>query len=119
MPHDEISRYDDALLLDVLLGARQIRKYVSGLTEQEFYTNDLVQDAMIRQIQVIGDAVRLMREEAKTRYPTIEWHQIAGMRNRVVHEYFNMRLAIVWKVTQEDIPPLINQLECIVPPEHD
>jgi uncharacterized protein with HEPN domain len=65
---------------------------------------------------VIGEAARLVSVDAKARYPEIKWADIAGMRNRLIHEYFRVSLQIVWEVTQIDLDPLIAQLEMIALP---
>ena len=59
----------------------------------------------------------MITEETKSSYPDIQWRQIAGMRNRLIHEYFTVRLPIVWDVIANDIPALIAQLDAILPPE--
>ncbi len=112
-------RRDDALLLDMLIAARKIGRYVSDLTEQDFYASDLVQSAVMRELQVIGEAVRMVSEETKSLHTGIAWQAIAGMRNRIVHEYFNIRLEVVWQTVIESIPPLATELERLVPPEDD
>lgn len=77
----------------------------------------MAQSAVIREIQVIVEAARLISEETKVTHNAIAWRAIAGMRNRVIHEYFDIDLDILWDTLRNDIPPLIQQLECIVPPE--
>lgn len=107
-------RSNDALLLDMLLAARKIVRFLDRLTEAEFQGNDLVQSAVLREFQVLGEAARVIGEEARTQYPDIPWHLIAGMRNRLVHAYFDVRLEVVWDTAHEDIPAIITQLERIL-----
>jgi uncharacterized protein with HEPN domain len=78
-----------------------------------------VQSAVIREIQVLGEAARLVSDETRTAHPEIAWSAISGMRNRVIHEYFNIDLDIVWQTIRDDIPALAEQLALIVPPEED
>ncbi|RRR70861.1 MAG: DUF86 domain-containing protein [Candidatus Viridilinea halotolerans] len=99
-------RRDDALLLDMLLALQKIERFTQGLDLHEFHTNDLVQSAVIREFQVLGEAARLASQEIKSRYPAIPWKLIAGMRNRLIHEYFDIRLDTVWTTIQRDLPQL-------------
>ena len=110
-------RKDDALPLDMLLAARKIQRFVVGMTYQEFAGNELVQSAVMREFQVIGEAVRLVTEETKRKYAELQWRKIAGMRNRLVHEYFYIQLGIVWQTILDNLPTLVAQLEQRVPPD--
>jgi len=112
-------RSDDALLLDMLIAARKIRRYVAGMTQEAFYANEMAQSAVIREIQVIGEAARLLTAETKARHSGIAWASMTGIRNRIIHEYFNIDLGIVWSSIHEDIPVVMAQLEKIVPPEDE
>jgi uncharacterized protein with HEPN domain len=87
-------RRDDALLLDMLIAARKIRTFVQGVGEQDFYRSDLIQSAVLRELQVLGQAARLVTDETRTRLPEVAWREILGLRNRIVHEYFNLKPAI-------------------------
>ncbi len=108
-------RNDDVLLLDMLLAARNIQQFTADMQEQNFNAHLMAQSAVIREFQVIGEATRQISAETKAKYPAIAWHNIAGMRNRMIHEYFDIRLPVVWQTIQNDIPALIAQLEAIVP----
>jgi uncharacterized protein with HEPN domain len=70
-------------------------------------------------LQVIGEAARMISEPTKLSRPEIEWTTIAGMRNRIVHEYFRVDFEILWDTIQEDIPKLNEQLRPLIPPEKD
>lgn len=112
-------RSDDALLLDMLIAARKIVRFTAGMAQDTFEADEMAQSAVIRELQVIGEAARLVSEEAKTAYPAIDWRTMTGMRNRLVHEYFAIRLDVVWQTAMEDIPPLIDRLNDILPSEAD
>jgi uncharacterized protein with HEPN domain len=109
-------RSDDALLLDMLIAARKIQQFTVNMTRDEFYLNEMAQSAVTREFQVIGEAARLISDETKTQYAKMQWNIIAGMRNRLVHEYFNVDLEIVWETILVNIPDLIRQLEVILSP---
>jgi uncharacterized protein with HEPN domain len=112
-----MQKRDEAYLLDILIAARKVRRFTEGLSYQQFCTHEMVQSAVIREFQVIGEAVRLLSDEFKTTHPAIDWTAIIGMRNRLVHEYFDIRFDVVWQAAQVDIPGLIHQIEPLVPPD--
>jgi uncharacterized protein with HEPN domain len=107
---------DDPLLLDMLLAAGHARDHVGGLSRDEFLASKLHQDAVIRELEVLGEAAGKVSEEVRAEYPQIPWPLIVGLRNRLIHEYFRVKLDVVWGVVTTELPPLIEQLEAIVPP---
>jgi uncharacterized protein with HEPN domain len=109
-------RNDDVLLLDMLLAIRRIVKFTDGMSEAEFKNDEKTQSAVLREITVLGEAARLISSETESSHAEIPWRQIAGMRNRLIHEYFNVRLDAVWEVIVSDIPALMKRLEAIAPP---
>lgn len=109
-------RSDDTLLLDMLLAARKIERFAAELSQEQFQSSDLHQSAVIRELQVIGEAARLISKQMKAAHKNIEWTIIAGLRNRIVHEYFRIDLDLLWGVVQEDIPALIQEIELLIPP---
>ncbi len=110
-------RRDEALLLDMLLAAQRIERFVGGMNAAEFADHEMAQSAVIRELQVIGDAARLITPATRAKYPSIDWPAIIGMRNRLVHQYFSIRLDLVWQVVEDDLPRLITAIEPLVPPD--
>lgn len=110
-------RHDDAYLLDMLLAAREAGKFTDGLTFTEFKQNRMAQLAILKAVEVVGEAASQVSTEGKQAHPEIPWDKIIGMRNRLVHGYFNVNLERVWKTVQQDLPLLIALLEPLVPPE--
>jgi uncharacterized protein with HEPN domain len=110
-------RRDDALLLDMVLACRKLMRFTQGLTLDNSRQSELVQSAVMREFQVIGDAARLITDATKSAQPHILWRVIAGMRNRLAHVYFDIRLDAVWDTIQSDIPPLITALASLVSAE--
>ena len=110
-------RSDAAYLLDMLVAARDARKFATGLTFAEFKQSRLHQNAILKSIEIIGEGCSKISEETKRAYPDIEWKKIAAIRNIVAHKYFEVDLKIIWNVVQNDILYLINHLEFIVPAE--
>lgn len=111
-------RDDAAHLLDMLVSARKVQKFCADLMWETFSQSELHQSAVIRELQIIGEAARLVSQDSKTQYTLIHWNEIAGMRNRIIHEYFRIRLQTVWQIVQEDIPELTTQLEQILSPQN-
>src|SRR4028118_153285 len=104
-------------LLDVLEAARLLQMFVEGV-DWETFENDLMRRAAVmRQLEIIGEAARRLSEETRLELSEIPWRQIIGMRNRLIHGYDDVDLAIVWDSVQNDLPLLIAQLEKVVPPE--
>ena len=110
-------RHDETLLLDMLIACRKIRDFTQGMSQADFEKNELVQSAVIREFQVLGEAARMISEESKTQYDSNPWPVIAGTRNRLIHEYFDIRIDVVWETVQENIPDLTHQIQSIIPPE--
>ncbi|MBI3948323.1 MAG: DUF86 domain-containing protein [Armatimonadetes bacterium] len=108
---------DDAYLLDMLLAARRVARYTSGLTREAFAGDDIRQDAVMRQLQIIGEAARALSPALRDSHPEISWQGIIGLRHRLVHHYFRIELERIWRVVEEHVPVLISQLERLVAPD--
>lgn len=102
---------DPALLIEDMVNAgRKIQRYIQGLNQEAFIKDEKTIDAVIRNLMVIGEAAQQMPEDERLRYTQVPWGQIAGLRNRIVHDYAGVDLEIVWKVVSENIPDLEGQL---------
>jgi uncharacterized protein with HEPN domain len=102
------------LYLDDLLEAgKAIQGYVAGMTFAEFNADRLRQSAVIREFEIIGEAVGKLSDDLKAQAPSVAWQDIKDFRNLLVHQYFGVDLAIVWEVIQGDLPVLIDQTELL------
>ena len=110
---------DDAYLLDMLLAARKVCKFTQNTTWEQFQTDELMQNGVMRQIQIIGEAARKVSSQYQQEHQKIPWQEIIGMRNRLVHEYFRIIPERVWDVVEKDIPELIRLIEPLVPPDEN
>ena len=108
-------RRDDILLVDMLLAAREAVDFARGTSEESFEHDRLRQLAVIKAIEIIGEAASKMSDDFRTQHPELPWREIIGMRHRLVHDYFEIDLPRVWKTVREDIPSLIAALEPLVP----
>ena len=112
-------RHDPSYLVDMLLAARNAVEFSRGLTRQQFEQDALHQNAIVKAVEIIGEAASRLSAETKEELPEIDWSKIVGMRHRLVHDYFAVDYDIVWDVVQNHLPKLISQLESVMPPEPD
>ena len=110
-------RRDDALLLDMLLAAREAVELARGMTYAAFERNRTAQLAIVKTVEIVGEAASRVSADTRERYPDIPWSGIVGMRNRLVHGYFDVNLVRVWETVEQDMPRLIAQLEQLVSEE--
>lgn len=107
---------DDTYLVDMLESAKIALDYVMGKSWDIFSEDMQCQDAVVRRIEIIGEAARRLSQETRDKHPEIPWREITSMRNLVIHEYDVVDIGQVWDTVQNKIPPLIEQLSKIVPP---
>jgi uncharacterized protein with HEPN domain len=92
-------RKSDAVYLNQILDAGdQIESYTAGLSYHEFSKNRLVQDGVVRQLEIIGEACRNLSDSFRAQHPDLPWKQIIGLRNRLIHAYFDVNLGIIWDI---------------------
>src|SRR6266516_6276853 len=103
-------REPDVLLDDVRSSINKIERYTVGLNEASFLADEKTIDAVVRNLEIIGEAAKQLPAEFKTRYPAIQWSQIAGLRNRIVHDYAGIDLQLVWQIVKTAIPMLAVQI---------
>ncbi len=97
---------DDRVYLQHIRDALQDIAAYCGSEHGAFRDDRMRQDATLRKLEVIGQAVKNLSEDTKSRQPEIPWKQIAGMRDKVIHDYFGVNLEIVWAVVQKELPKL-------------
>ena len=98
---------DNRLYLQHILDSiNTIGEYLENIDEESFCETGLLQDGVIRQIQIIGEAVKRISPDLSAEYPDIPWRDIAGMRDKLVHDYFGIDVGMVWITATQDIPGL-------------
>ena len=104
-------RDPDLLIADMLAAIRKIERYTEGLDQGQFQQDEKTVDAVVRNLEIVGEATRQLPADFVTRFPKVPWRQMAGLRNRVVHDYFGLDLEIIWQIVRYDLPSLRVQLE--------
>ncbi len=106
---------DDSVYLRHIIDAfMQIEHYMDGVSHEEFFNNKLLQDGVIRQLEVTGEAARNLSDDLRNEYPQVPWRQMIGLRNRMIHAYFNVDLQIIWEIVRGDLPDLKRETESIL-----
>lgn len=102
------------LIEDMLIAIKKIRRYTENIQSlEEFKANELIADAVIRNLEVLGEAARKLPTEFQEEYPDIPWRNIIGLRNIVAHGYFVVDLEIIWRVIRYQLPELEGKIERI------
>ncbi len=110
-----MSKRDPRLFVAEMIAAcDKIGRFISGLQEADFYNNELVQDAVLRNLEVIGEAARQLSADVRDRHSEVPWTRIIGFRNITVHAYFAVDLSIVWRIITANLPGLVRQLQTIL-----
>ena len=104
-------RSDDLLIMDMLESIEKIILYTKGLSESDFVRNSEKADAVIRNIEVVGEAAGKLSDEFQADHSGIPWSQIVSMRNRLIHGYFGVSLLTIWQVVCVDLPDLYDKLK--------
>jgi len=106
---------DKVFLAHILQAISQIEEYTEGVGKGAFDGKKLIQDGVIRQIEVIGEASKNVSAKTRTQHHDIPWRDMAGMRDKLIHGYFGVDTDAVWKTVKNDIPKLKRQLMRIKP----
>ena len=97
--------------MDILESIENIKEYTQNMNYSDFKTDKKTRDAVVRNLEVIGEAAKSMPDEIKNKYSQVNWRAIIGMRDKLIHGYFGVSLQIVWETIKKDIPTLENQIK--------
>lgn len=98
-------------LQDIITSITSIEDYVKGLSFEEFSHDKKTVDAVVRNLEIIGEAARNVPKDVRDKYPDIPWERMVSMRNKVLHEYFGVDIEILWQTINEDLLPLEEQIK--------
>jgi uncharacterized protein with HEPN domain len=102
---------------DIASSCAKIMRYTAGLTFEAFLENELVYDAVLRNLEIIGEAAKNVPPDVRDRYPTTEWRKIAGLRDVLAHAYFGLEDATLWDTVEHKVPSLLEQIQQIITAE--
>ncbi len=109
---------DAGYLADIVNAARRIQHYTTGVSVDQFRDDRMRQDAVMRQLEILGEATKRLSDGFRAHHPEIPWRGIAGMRDILIHAYDHVDVLEVWRVAIEDIPRLLVTLD-VLPPSPD
>lgn len=109
-----MSKDPQILLKFILESIDNLQNYVDGLDEQKYVSNAEKQDAAERRLQVIGQAIVQLPQEFKDQHPNIEWAKIAGLRNRLVHDYLEIDHGLIWNIISRSVPEFKRSIQQLI-----
>lgn len=98
---------------DIISSIEKIKKYIKTIEDKEFIKNSLIVDAVIRNIEIIGEASKNISDTIKKKHPDIPWKRMIGLRNITIHEYFGVDLEIIWEIVSKNLPEIKPKLNKI------
>ncbi len=99
---------------DILLSCSKILRFVDGLSFEQFSQDEKTFDAVVRNLEIIGEAAKHIPDEVRQEYTAIEWRKIAGLCDIMIHEYLGINIEIIWDIVQNKIPGLITEVRKIL-----
>jgi uncharacterized protein with HEPN domain len=100
----------------MLTAARDARAFALGKSESDLPRDKQLTLALLKCVEIVGEAAARVGEDTRAKYPSLPWADMVGMRNRLVHVYFDIDLSLLWTTVTDDLPPLIRELEKITDP---
>ncbi len=104
-------------LCDIAENARKASQFTAGMTGDDFLQDEKTVFAVIRALEIVGEATKKIPSEIKEKYSDIPWREMAGMRDKLVHDYFGVNLVVIWKTVTEDLPKLMPLVQQVIEAE--
>jgi uncharacterized protein with HEPN domain len=104
------SRADGDLLGDILEAVQRARSYTAGQSYEQFLADTKTQDAVIRALEILGEATKRLSSSLRESHPEIPWKSMAGVRDKLIHDYFGVNIDIVWQIVRDQLPTLAEQV---------
>jgi len=98
-------------LEDICHAGRKALDFVEGVGYEDFLTDEKTVYAVVRALEIVGEATKKIPQDIRDRYPEIPWRSMAGIRDKLIHDYVNVSLEVVWKTLSEDLPPLLPMIQ--------
>lgn len=103
-------RRDQDYLQDILEASDRASRYLDGVSYEQFRKDTKTQDAVIRTLEIIGEATKGLSSELRANYADVPWRSMAGLRDRLIHSYFGINLDIVWQIANDELPPVAQRV---------
>ena len=108
---------DTVYLRHIFEAIEQINEYLCGVSHQQFRDTKLLQDGVIRQLEIIGEATKNLSESTRNTAPNVPWRSMAGMRDKLIHQYFGVDIDAVWSTATQDLPDLQQTIKSLLDKE--
>jgi len=108
-------RPDDARLEDMQVACQRIAQYIEGLSQDRFLSDVKSQDAVMRQLTILGEATKYLSIEFREAHPEVAWHEVAGLRDLLVHAYHRVSLERIWIIAEARVPALLEFIDSVLP----
>lgn len=109
-----MKRDDKILLNDILESIKLIEDFTTGFGYDIFIADEKTKSAVVRQFEIIGEAIKILPDEIKEKYSEVEWHKAAGLRNALIHGYFEVDYDLIWKTIKIDLPEFKKQISKVL-----
>lgn len=110
-------RGDIAFIEDIKEAIKRINAYISGMDYKEFLKDKKTQDAVVRNLEIIGEAAKNISQESKQKYPEMPWKDFARVRDKLIHFYHGVNYDVVWDIALHELPPALKQVKKIIEAE--
>ena len=105
---------DRVYLMHIRDSLREVQTFIRGESYESFLKNRMVQNAVMRSFEVVGEAARLISSELRESHPEVPWRLMSDFRNKLIHDYFGLDLEVIWRTATEDTPILLQQIDQLI-----